>query len=96
MLPRAGVDLVRVSKLLGHADVSITARVYLHELASLGDDSADRIEALLRGISNKSATSAGSAYEKAAETAANSLTSLVERKGIEPSTSALRTRRSPS
>ena len=92
---RAGVDLVRVSKLLGHGDVSITARVYVHDLASLGDDAADHLDALLRGISNKSATSTGTTDEIAAETAANSLRSLVERKGIEPSTSALRTRRHP-
>jgi len=74
MLLRAGVDLVRVSKLLGHSDVAITAKVYVH----------------------KSATSTGTADEKAAEPAANSLTEVVERKGIEPSTFALRTRRSPS
>ena len=52
----------------------------MHDLASLGNDSADRLDALLRGISNKSATSTGTTNEKAADSAANSLTSMVERK----------------
>ena len=97
-------DLIRVSKLLGHSDVAITAKVYVHELASLGDDSAEKLESILRGISNKSATSAANgpsqSPEGAANVDANSLNAgeneVVERKGIEPSTFALRTRRSPS
>jgi hypothetical protein len=93
MLLRSGVDLVRVSNRLGSDTPTYPSPIVsTRELASLEDDSGDRLDAFLHEVSNKSATSTGTIDEKAAETAANSLSSLVERKGIEPSTSALRTR----
>jgi integrase len=45
MLIDAGIDVVRISKRLGHADPSITLRVYSHLFEKRDDKSADAIDA---------------------------------------------------
>ena len=44
---RALLSLVEVSQRLGHADVSITARVYAHYLPGQGHDTAERFAAMV-------------------------------------------------
>jgi integrase len=43
----AGEDLATVSKLMGHASVSITANVYLHAIQKPLGDSASKLERYL-------------------------------------------------
>ncbi len=45
MLIDAGIDVVKVSKRLGHADPSVTLRVYSHLFQRRDDKSADAIDA---------------------------------------------------
>jgi hypothetical protein len=52
--------------------------VYVHEPASLGDDSADKLEAMLRTISNKSATSGTQAPAQVVETTSGSVAKALE------------------
>ena len=44
----AGVDILSVSRRIGHADASITLKVYGHLFASTDTAAADAIEAVLR------------------------------------------------
>jgi integrase len=71
LLIHAGINLQRVSTLLGHADVAITARCYIHDLQSLPDDSAQRLEAMLAPPSNKIATSGPGGEAEATEAKAS-------------------------
>jgi integrase len=50
MLIDAGIDVVRISKRLGHADPSITLRVYAHLFQKRDDKSADAIDAAVAGF----------------------------------------------
>ena len=52
MLIDAGIDLVRISKQLGHADPSITLRVYAHLFQKRDDKSTDAIDAAVGGFGN--------------------------------------------
>jgi integrase len=52
MLIDAGIDVVRISKRLGHADPSITLRVYAHLFQKRDDKSADAIDAAVAGFGN--------------------------------------------
>ena len=45
----AGEDLATVSKLMGHASVSITANVYLHAIKKPLGESATKLERYLAG-----------------------------------------------
>lgn len=45
-LCRAGVDIRTAQKLMGHADISMTANIYTHEDDSLIDEAAKRMEML--------------------------------------------------
>jgi integrase len=49
----AGVDLVVISKNLGHASLAMTADTYSHLLPETQDDAAARFEALLAGRMNQ-------------------------------------------
>jgi site-specific recombinase XerD len=49
LLTEAGVDLVTVSKLLGHASLSTTADLYAHMTPRIAQQAADRMEAILAG-----------------------------------------------
>jgi integrase len=52
MLIDAGIDVVRVSKRLGHADPSVTLRIYSHLFAKRDDKSADAIDAAVAALKN--------------------------------------------
>jgi integrase len=45
----SGVDVVRVSRLLGHSSPTITLNVYAHQLPSAHYGSAEKLAALLDG-----------------------------------------------
>jgi len=94
MLIAAGVDLQRVSRMLGHGDVAITASVYVHDLHGMADDSAAKLDALLAGNLNKISTSGEKKVGTANDASANPLKEVVPEIGIEPTTYALRMRRS--
>jgi site-specific recombinase XerD len=40
MLLASGMDVVRVSKLLGHSSAHVTLTVHAHVIAGVGDDTA--------------------------------------------------------
>jgi integrase len=50
MLIAAGLDVVLISKRLGHSNPSITLRVYAHQFAKRDDKAADAINAALAGF----------------------------------------------
>jgi integrase len=50
MLIDAGLDVVIISKRLGHSNPSITLRVYAHQFAKRDDKAADAINAALAGF----------------------------------------------
>jgi integrase len=56
MLIAAGVDVATVSKVLGHANPSITLGVYAHAFAAKADNGvAARIDGLFAGVGCESA-----------------------------------------
>jgi integrase len=46
---QAGIDLKTVSSNLGHSSVRLTGDTYSHVVSSVGEDAADRIDAVIRG-----------------------------------------------
>jgi integrase len=48
-LIRAGIDVLRVARMLGHASPDITLRVYGHLINQGRDDSAEKLQALMLG-----------------------------------------------
>jgi integrase len=46
----AGVDIVTISKRLGHRSVDVTLRIYSHMFASADTKAADAINAALKGL----------------------------------------------
>lgn len=48
-LIRAGIDVLRVSRLLGHASPDIALRVYGHRIDKGRDDAAEKLEAVMLG-----------------------------------------------
>lgn len=52
MLIDGGVDVVRISKRLGHADPSVTLRVYSHLFQKRDDKSVEAIDAAVAGFGN--------------------------------------------
>jgi integrase len=56
----AGVDIVRVSKLLGHKDPAITLKVYTHDVEKLSEaTSAEKLEAFLTRENDCATTARG-------------------------------------
>jgi integrase len=49
----AGVDIVRISKRIGHADPAVTLRVYGHLFRKRDDMSADAINAALGAVGKR-------------------------------------------
>jgi integrase len=91
----AGVDVLRVSRLMGHASADITLKVYGDLITQGRDDSAERLATAMLGAScNESVTSGAQVLGSANDSAADSLNELVPEIGIEPTTYALRMRRS--
>ena len=81
--------------MLGHASPDITLRVYGHLIRQGRDDAAERLEALLLGSVCKNAvTTPGPTVRAANDPASNFLNIVVPEIGIEPTTYALRMRRS--
>jgi integrase len=60
----SGVDVVRVSKALGHASPQVTMTVYAHTIAGLGQHVGEHVEALYAGLAvasgSKTVAAAGS------------------------------------
>ena len=50
LLLAQGVELKVVSEILGHAQISITADLYVHILPALKKDAAERMDAILAGV----------------------------------------------
>lgn len=48
-LIRAGIDVLRVARMLGHASPDITLRVYGHLIQQGRDDSAEKLQAVMLG-----------------------------------------------
>jgi integrase len=46
---QAGIDLKTISSNLGHSSIRLTADTYSHVVSSVGEDAADRIDAIIRG-----------------------------------------------
>ena len=46
---QAGIDLKTISSNLGHSSIRLTADIYAHVVSSVGEDAADRIDAIIRG-----------------------------------------------
>jgi integrase len=51
-LIRAGIDVMRVARMLGHASPDIAPRVYGHLIRQNRDAAAEKLEALLLGSCN--------------------------------------------
>lgn len=69
----AGVNIARVSALLGHGSPAITLSTYAHLMPSHRDDAAERLDALLSGSTdqscNRSVTSVASALSAESQVA---------------------------
>jgi integrase len=46
---QAGIDLKTVSTNLGHSSIRLTGDIYSHVVSAVGEDAADRIDAVIRG-----------------------------------------------
>jgi integrase len=46
---QAGIDLKTISSNLGHSSIRLTADTYSHVVSSVGEDAANRIDAIIRG-----------------------------------------------
>jgi len=92
-LIRAGVDILRVARMLGHASPDITLRVYGHLIRQGRDDAAEKLEQLmLGGACNNLVTTPSVIGGSTNQSSVKSLNILVPEIGIEPTTRALRMR----
>jgi integrase len=105
LLLSQGVDVVSVSRLLGHSSPAITLNVYSHAIRSERAGLTDRLAALFEGNSGGGKTSAAksgniletSVPKKVRKTnypVIKSLNILAPRVGLEPTTNGLTVRRS--
>jgi hypothetical protein len=90
----AGTDLKTISASLGHSTISVTANTYLHAVESLQKDSANRLDAALRGavnqgLSNASVPQACHAGQLGNKKARKHGLELVAGPGFEPGTFGL-------
>lgn len=42
-----GIDLITISKLLGHSDTTITQKIYLHQIKEIEDENNYRINNII-------------------------------------------------
>jgi integrase len=95
-LIRAGIDVLRVARLLGHASADITLRVYGHLIQQDRDDAAEKLQELMlgqgAGFCNRSVTTAVAIGDTTNQSGSKLLSLMVPEIGIEPTTRALRMR----
>ena len=80
----AGVDVVTVSRLMGHAGAQITLSVYSHVMPKQRHGASELLASLMRGDGNKMETARGAEAVSAASEARKSLKVLEASAGIEP------------
>ncbi len=90
-LVTGGADLVTVQHLLGHADLRMTGR-YAHPTGASMQQAVEILKTRREAPHKNPHTK----RKRVAAVGRNPLTCLVEGRGFEPPTSALRTRRSPN